>query len=514
MGYMIGNYEVIDKLGSGAMGDVFKGRDPKGNQLVAIKMLSEDLSNSQRAVERFKREIRQTIQLDHPNLISAYSAGEFKGRLYYVMEYVDGITVKKELLQKGAYEESRTVEIMIQVAKALEYAAQFGIIHRDIKPDNIMITHDGRVKLCDMGLAKSTDSGSNLTVFGTVLGTPHYMSPEQAQGEEKLDTRSDIFSLGATWYHMLTNSPPFEGPDPVSIMTALAKQDPIPVYDRNPKVSDSTCAVIARMMEKDREKRYQNSTEILEDLYRLKRNEPTNAEKLGYVPRGRKVLTDKFHDSFVPSEEDVLLGKIALHNKLATGEKIEEALKRQEALALTGIHLDLGDVMLERKIITPQQKGFLDQVKVQFVLDRGDEVFWKAASTHNLLSPAETAECQKFKKAQMKGISGLLFAQKGLEEDKRQKIYAALKHAMSVDESRLVLKASMDCNLISQVQAEKCSRIYSNNVVMGKYRDIGSILLEKGFLVPEALQAVMRAVRRSVLTGIAPTQYVAEKWIR
>lgn len=514
MGFMIGNYEVLDKLGSGAMGDVFKGRDPKKNQIVAIKMLSEDLSNNQRAVERFKREIRQTLQLDHPNLIAAYDAGEFKGRLYYVMEYVDGVTVKKEMLQKGAYEESRTVEIMIQISKALEYAAQFGIIHRDIKPDNIMMTHDGRAKLCDMGLAKSTDSGSNLTVFGTVLGTPHYMSPEQAQGEEKLDTRSDIFCLGATWYHMLTNSPPFEGPDPVSIMTALAKQDPVPVYERNPKVPDSICAVVAKMMGKDRQKRYQNFTELLEDLYRVKRGEQTEAEKTGYAPTGRKALANKFRESFVPSELDVLLGKIALHNKLSTQEKMEEALHRQESLALIGINLDLGDILLERKTISPQQKGFLDQVKVQFALDRGDEIFWKACGTHNLLTPGEQTEFQKYKKIQVKGIGGILFAQKPLEEERRQKIFAALKHAVSVEESRLVLKVAIDSNLISQPQAEKCSRIYSNNVVMGKYRDIGAILLEKGFLIAEAYQAVLRAVRRSVLTGRPSAQYVEEKWIR
>ena len=144
------------------------------------------------------------------------------------MEYVEGITAKKELLTRGPYDEFRVLEVIIQIAKALEYATQFGIIHRDIKPDNIMITYDGKAKLCDMGLAKSTESETKLTVLGTVLGTPHYMSPEQAQGEEHLDTRSDIFSLGATAYHLVTGTPPFEGQDPISIMQALIEEEPLP----------------------------------------------------------------------------------------------------------------------------------------------------------------------------------------------------------------------------------------------------------------------------------------------
>ena len=266
MGYMIGDYEVVEKIGSGAMGDVFKGRDIKNDRLVAIKILSDELSSNNRARERFKREIRQTIQLDHPNIISAYTAGEFKGRLYYVMEFIDGTTVKKKIVTQGCYEEQKVLEIMLQISSALEYASKFGIIHRDIKPDNIMITVDSKAKLCDLGLAKSTESDNKLTVMGTVLGTPHYMSPEQAQGEDDLDERSDIFSLGATFYHMLTGVPPFDGPDPISIMTKLLESDPPPIQERNPRISDETCQVVNQMMSKKREDRYQSFADLVKDL--------------------------------------------------------------------------------------------------------------------------------------------------------------------------------------------------------------------------------------------------------
>lgn len=507
MGYMIGNYEVMEKLGSGGMGDVFKGKDPKTNHLVAIKILSEELSTNERARERFKREVQQSIALKHPSVVAAYTSGEFKGRLYYVMEFVDGLTVKKELMSKGVFDESRTVEIMIQIAKALEFAAQKGIIHRDIKPDNIMITYDGKAKLCDMGLAKSTDSETKLTVLGTVLGTPHYMSPEQAQGEEKLDTRSDIFSLGGTCYHMLTGSPPFEGNDPISIMTALLEQEPVPIADRNPKVSEGMCAVIAKMMAKDRNKRYQNATELLDDLYKLKKKEPTSAEQGGFIPK-TKLQQQKFHDSYYPSELDVITGQIALHNKLVVVQKLEECLRRQEALALMGLDFSLSDVLLEQKVISPQQKGILEKAKIQVLVDRSDDIFQKLCVSHSLLTDAEKQELDRLKKAQMKGYCAYMIEQKMLDDEKRQRVYAALKHSLSNEESKQILKVALENNIISQAQAEKCSRIYSNNVVMGKYKDIGAVLLEKGFLVPEAYKALLRAIRRSMITGRQASEYL------
>jgi serine/threonine-protein kinase len=503
---MISSYEVLEKLGSGGMGDVFKGKDAKTNQFVAIKVLSEELSTNERARERFKREVQQSIALKHPNVVAAYTSGEFKGRLYYVMEFVDGVTVKKELLAKGVFDESRAIEIMIQIVKALEYAAQKGIIHRDIKPDNIMITYDGKVKLCDMGLAKSTDSETKLTVMGTVLGTPHYMSPEQAQGEEKLDTRSDIFSLGGTCYHMLTASPPFEGNDPISIMTALLEQEPLPILERNPKISEGMCAVIAKMMVKDRQKRYQSATELLDDLYKLKKKEPTSAEQSGFIPKAKQ--QQKFHDSYFPSEMDVITGQIALHNKLVVVQKLEECLRRQEALSLIGLEFNLSDVLLEQKIITPQQKGILEKAKIQVLVDRSDDIFQKLCATHTLLNEREKQELDKLKKAQMKGCCACLIEQKMLDDEKRQRVYAALKHSLCNEESKVMLKVALENNLISQPQAEKCSRIYSNNVVMGKYKDIGAVLLEKGFLSLEAYKALLRAVRRSIITGRQPSEYL------
>ncbi|NUM37462.1 MAG: serine/threonine protein kinase [Candidatus Brocadiae bacterium] len=508
-GYMIGEYELVEKLGSGAMGDVFKGRNPKTNEFVAIKILSEELSTNPRAIERFKREIAQSIQLKHPNLIGAYSEGEFKGRRYYAMEYVEGVTAKKELLTRGPYDEFRVLEVIIQISKALEYAANQGIIHRDIKPDNIMITYDGKAKLCDMGLAKSVDSDMKVTVLGTVLGTPHYMSPEQARGDEDLDTRTDIFSLGATSYHLLTGSPPFEGSDPIAVMNSLLEEEPTAIQDRNPKVSDATSAVINKMMAKDRKKRYQNFTELLQDLYKLKRRELTSAQLSGDLPQS-KVKQQKFEDCFVPSEEDVLTGQIAIHNKIIPVEKMEECLIRQESLALMGIILNLGEIMMETGIINPQQKLALDKTKVQFMIDRGDDLFFKVSNANNFLENSQVAEFQRLKKLRVRGIAANMVVQKMITEEKREKIYAVLKDALVKEEGKNILKAALENNILSKPQVEKCSRIYSNNIVMGKYRDLGEIILEKGFLPAEAYQALLRSVRRSTLTGKPASDYLNE----
>lgn len=514
MGSMIGEYEVIDKLGSGSMGDVYKARHPKTNLKVAIKILSEALSHSERAKQRFQREITQSESLKHPNLIEAYSHGEFRGRMYYVMEFVDGITTKKELVSRGPFDELRILEIMIQISQALQYAATKNIIHRDIKPDNIMITYDGKAKLCDMGLAKSMDENNErVTLMGTVLGTPQYMSPEQAQGEENLDTRSDMFSLGSTWYNLVTGAVPFEGQEPLAIMHSLINTEPVPIQDRNPKISDGMCAVIAKMMMKDRDKRYQNFTELLEDLYRLKRREPTVAEQSIELPVS-KLKQQKFLECYVPTEEDVLFLQIAMHNKLVTIEQIEICLDRQEALAMLGTTLDAGCVLLERQIISLQQKMALDRARLSHILDRCDDLFYKIVITNNLIEPKNLQILSQWKaqrdagQNQTKGIGAIMLAQKILSEEKREKIYSSIKNSLTVDEGRRILNAAEETDLISKSQKEKCSRIYSNNIVMGKYRDMGSIILEKGFIVPEAYQALLRAVRRSLLTGKPVAQYL------
>ena len=238
------------------------------------------------------------------------------------------------------------------------------------------------------------------------------------------------------------------------------------------------------MMAKDRDQRYQTFTDVLQDLYKLKRREVTSAQLSGNAPQPRR--QQRFQECFVPSDLDILVGQIALHNKLTNIGKLEECLIRQESLALMGIYLTLSDIMSELQLISPQQKIALDRAKLQYALDRGDEIFLKVCNSNNFLDHAELVELQKFRKARYKGLGGLMLSHRILKNKKQEKIFASVKHAISGEEGKLLLKTALENNIISKPQAEKCSRIYTNNVVMGKYKDIGDILVEKGFVPLEA----------------------------
>lgn len=266
MSRKIGKYEVLFKLGQGAMGVVYKSIDSETKQEVAIKILSEELINNEEATGRFKREIRQALQLEHPNIIRSLDSGVFQDRYFYVMEFVRGQTLKELLKKYGSFNEYQAVSIILQMVNGLEYAANYGVVHRDIKPDNIMFSTEKIAKLSDMGLAKSQDSATKVTVKGTVLGTPQYMSPEQATGKEKLDHRADIYSLGATFYHMVVGSPPFVGKNPIQVLTKVLTSDPTPVRQIRPEISEKTEQIIKKMMAKSVAQRYQNAKELRKDL--------------------------------------------------------------------------------------------------------------------------------------------------------------------------------------------------------------------------------------------------------
>jgi|GEM_PF-224943 len=273
----IGGYELIETLGRGAMGVVYKARQVSIDRIVAIKLLKRSLSRSEVFVERFFREARTAAKLNDPNIVQAIDAGFDQGYHYFVMEFVDGPTAG-ERLKDGPLDESEALKITRDVAQALAHAQLNGIVHRDIKPGNIMLTGDGRAKLADLGLAKNFEADSSLTVAGKALGTPYYMSPEQARGEANLDTRSDIYSLGATLYHLVTGSVPFEGETPAIVLSKrLSEPAPSP-RDRRPELSLAANRLIRRMMAKDPDRRYQTAEDLVADVEAAMRGEMLRAD--------------------------------------------------------------------------------------------------------------------------------------------------------------------------------------------------------------------------------------------
>ena len=266
-GQQIPGYEIICKIGAGAMATVFKAKQVSLNRLVAIKVLPRRLSENIEYVERFYMEGQAAAKLNHHNIVQAFDVGEAGGYHYFVMEYVEGHSLYEELAAGKIFAETEALNIIIMIAKALEHAHAQGLIHRDVKPKNIMMTPDRIAKLADMGLARvASDEEVAQAEAGRAFGTPYYISPEQIRGEVNIDFRADIYSLGATLYHLVTGKVPFEGDTPAAVMHKHLKEALVPPDHLNMDLSVGLGEIVEVMMAKDRTHRYESTTDLLVDL--------------------------------------------------------------------------------------------------------------------------------------------------------------------------------------------------------------------------------------------------------
>jgi eukaryotic-like serine/threonine-protein kinase len=265
----IGGYELISRLGSGGMGAVFKARQTSMDRIVALKILSPRLARDEQFVERFMREARAAGKLSHPNIVSGIDVGEAGGYYYFAMEYVEGETLFELIKRQERLESKQAVGIAAQIARALVHAHAHDMIHRDVKPQNVIIAAGETAKLCDLGLARSTEEDSGLTATGTALGTPHYIAPEQIEGRTDIDGRADLYALGATLYHMLAGRPPFTAPTGAKVMAMHLSDAPPPLAEAVPGISPSLAALVLRLMAKQREARYQSAEALLADLEQI-----------------------------------------------------------------------------------------------------------------------------------------------------------------------------------------------------------------------------------------------------
>jgi serine/threonine-protein kinase len=265
----IPGYEIMSLLGRGGMGAVYKARQKSLDRVVALKVLPPRAAKDESFIRKFISEARTVAKLNHENIIAGIDVGEAKGTYYFAMEHVEGESLAHLIEADGPLEEHRALEIAVQIARALEHAHKHGLVHRDVKPQNILLAKNDVAKLCDLGLAKQMGQDDKGEPTGVPLGTPHYLSPEQARGEADVDIRSDIYSLGASLYHMLTGTPPFDGDSPMVLMTKHLTEDPIPPKRRNPEVSKAASDLVLQMMSKAKEDRQQSPTDVLEDLQRV-----------------------------------------------------------------------------------------------------------------------------------------------------------------------------------------------------------------------------------------------------
>ncbi len=261
----IGHYKIVSELGRGGMGVVLKAHEESLNRFVAIKLLGDHLEEDAEYIERFVREAQSAAALSHPNIVQIYAISEDDGHHYFVMEYVHGTSVQRMIQTKGKIPPAEAARLIIQAAAGLQIAHTQNVVHRDIKPANLMVTDQGLVKIADFGLALMGAATTRLTATGMLMGTPGYLSPEQCL-DQSPDHRTDIYSLGVTFFEMVTGTMPFRADSPLALLRLIVEVEPPDVRELNPEVDAELRGIIARMLAKDREERYSSCTEVMADI--------------------------------------------------------------------------------------------------------------------------------------------------------------------------------------------------------------------------------------------------------
>ncbi|MBN8602527.1 MAG: protein kinase [Planctomycetes bacterium] len=293
--YSIGDYELLEQVGQGGMGIVFRARQVNLGREVAIKMIQQDRLNSPEDHQRFLAEAEATARLEHTGIVQVYEVGEFDGTPFFSMQFIRGETLAQRL-RSGPMGQRQAAALIASVAKAIDYAHKQGILHRDIKPSNILLDEHGSVKVTDFGLAKFFHANEHLTRTGAILGTPSYMSPEQASGRSnQLGPASDVYSLGTVLYHALTGRPPLVADSPLELALKILEQEPIPPRVLEPKIDRDLEMVVIRCLQKPPDLRYSSAGELAADLEAFLRDEPVMARSGRFTQVLARVLRETHH---------------------------------------------------------------------------------------------------------------------------------------------------------------------------------------------------------------------------
>src|SRR5918995_1715802 len=258
-----GRYRIIRRLGSGGMADVYCAEDTQLGREVALKVLYRRFAEDQEFVERFRREASSAAGLSHPNVVQVFDRGQWDCTYYIAMELLEGRNLKEVVRDHGALDPALAVDIVLQILKAARFAHRRGVVHRDIKPHNVIVDQEGRAKVTDFGIARA--GASDMTATGSIMGTAQYLSPEQAQGHP-VDARADLYSIGVVLYELLTGVVPFDAETPVTVALKQVSESPVPPIQRNPAIPPALDAVVMRALRKDPDARFQDADEFIAAL--------------------------------------------------------------------------------------------------------------------------------------------------------------------------------------------------------------------------------------------------------
>ena len=370
IGKMIDNrYEILEKIGNGGMATVFKAKCHVLNRYVAVKILRDEFTTDSEFIKRFNSEAQSAASLTHPNIVSIYDVGNEDNLYYIVMELIQGKTLKDIITEDGKLSWKWSINVAMQIASALEMAHKNNIIHRDIKPHNIIITEEGTAKVTDFGIAKAV-SNSTITAFGTTIGSVHYFSPEHARGGFT-DAKSDLYSLGVVLYEMLTGKVPFDADTPVSVALKQVQEEPIDPITYNPDIPVSVNRIILKAMQKDPSLRYQNATEMIKDLsMALKRpnedfvvlalrNDDSPTQKVQTVAQMEMEKNNERNAPKVSENTDKPKGKIAKIKEFYSKHGVLKVLTILAVLAII-FFIAAGGVMLAIKILEKSKLMYLN----------------------------------------------------------------------------------------------------------------------------------------------------------
>lgn len=529
---LVSGYQILSLLGQGGMGCVYRAIQTSMEREVALKILPGALAKDQDFISRFIKEAKLTGRLNHVNLITGYDVGEDRGVYFFAMELVNGVTLDRYLKEnQKPLAENKAVDIILQISRALECAYEYKIIHRDIKPENILITPKGVAKLADMGLAKISATASTLdkgkTERGVIVGTPWYLAPEQAKGEEEIDCRADIYSLGITLYQLLTNEVPFDGDSIAVVMTKHIIEELPSVREKNPKVSQGVVEILKKMTAKEPKDRYQTPSELIIALELYQRPAPSasaditsilNLEvleppKSSLPPRSSTIEKNRFHFCYVPSEEDIWFAKIAIKNKVLNPIQLKKALDFQEQQSELGLPDSLAFFLQDQDLITFKQQKIMTEVLEKILWKEKQSGFERLLLKYGYIQEALLKKVMAHLEQNRKmGLLDFLESKALIKPEQKKQITLEEQKVSNAKIDGFLSTALVDCKFCKYEQIEEALLQQQKMFTQHKtVKSIGTLLIEKGFLFKDQLEALLRAYRRKEVTQQSITEILDEK---